>query len=87
MFSVGQVCVHYTLYVHKRNKNENTPPLPIKAKLTRCYLQEEFLSVVSRLGLEVVRWETTQRCSTHYFTLLRRKQSAVDTRKIDSHSV
>ena len=50
-------------------------------------MQEEFLSVVSRLGLEVVRWETTQRCSTHYFTLLRRRQSAVDTRKIDSHSV
>ena len=47
--------------------------------LTGCYLQDEFLSVVSRLGLEVVRWETTQRCSTHYFTLLRRKQSAVDS--------
>ena len=44
--------------------------------MTVCYLQEEFLSVVSRLGLEVVRWETAQRCSTHYFTLLRRKQSS-----------
>ena len=74
---------HYMYISNKRNKNENTPPLPIKAKLTQCYLQEEFLSVVSRLGLEVVRWETTQRCSTHYFTLLRRRQSAVDSHSVE----
>ena len=32
------------------------------------------MEVVSSVGLEVVRWETTVRCSTHYFTLLRRRQ-------------
>ena len=32
------------------------------------------MEVLSSVGLEVVRWETTVRCSTHYFTLLRRRQ-------------
>ena len=34
--------------------------------------QEELMEVVRSVGLEVVRWETTVRCSTHYFTVLRR---------------
>ena len=34
--------------------------------------QEEFMEVIRTVGLEVVKWETTVRCSTHYFTILRR---------------
>ena len=41
--------------------------------LTTFPFQEELMEVVRSVGLEVVRWETTVRCSTHYFTILRRK--------------
>ena len=34
--------------------------------------QEEFMEVIRTVGLEVVKWETTVRCSTHYFAILRR---------------
>ena len=30
------------------------------------------MEVLRSVGLEVMRWETTVRCSTHYFTVLRR---------------
>jgi len=36
--------------------------------------QDEFMDVVNKLDLEVLRWQTTVRVSTHYFTLLRRKK-------------
>ena len=35
--------------------------------------QDTLFTVFQNLSLEVVRWETTVRCSTHYFTVLRRK--------------
>ena len=31
------------------------------------------MSVIENIGLEVIRWETTERVSTHYFIVLRRK--------------
>ena len=45
--------------------------------LTTFPFQEELMEVVRSVGLEVVRWETTVRCSTHYFTILRRKGESV----------
>jgi len=36
--------------------------------------EEQLRAVLDRLGLEVLRWETRIRCSTHYFTVLRRRR-------------
>ena len=43
--------------------------------MTRSWMwfQVDFMAVVNKLDLEVLRWTTTVRCSTHYFTVLRRK--------------
>lgn len=38
----------------------------------------DFMAVVNKLDLEVLRWTTTVRCSTHYFTVLRRKYCKSD---------
>ena len=35
--------------------------------------QETIMKVFENLSLEVVKWETTVRLSTHYFTILKRK--------------
>ena len=43
------------------------------------------MAVVNKLGLEVLRWTTTVRCSTHYFTVLRRKHFKSD--KLHLHEI
>jgi len=35
--------------------------------------EKEFRAVIDRVGLDVIRWETTVRLTTHYYTVLRRK--------------
>jgi len=37
--------------------------------------EKEFRAVVDRVGLEVIRWETTVRLTTHYYTVLKRKNN------------
>lgn len=39
--------------------------------------KDEFMDVVEKLNLEILNWSTTERCSTHYFTILRRKSSCI----------
>ena len=36
--------------------------------------QKTLLEVFEKLSLEVIKWETTVRLSTHYFTVLKRKK-------------